>query len=774
MINEKRQSSSYENTFTKNTQDFKFRRQTDRALTNINSGKEIWYFKNEILKDIKNLEKTLTDKFNSADLDIKDEIKNINENINSFNIKLKELATKITEDNSLKEKVNSLDGIKNKILDNILVNDMKVNTLDREIRQSIINMNNTLKESVIYAGVIGPSCKFKTFHDLIDFIINELSVLGNFKEKNMLDLDTFKKKIENNVNGFRMQLDSFGRSSTQFTTDNFNKIDKTMHELFHQTEDKIDEIKTYFEEKSRKTDKKIDDVENKLIKEINEIKNKISSLEKNMNSHIKHYLHFKEDMNKLNENMTKRIYNRGSTLINVDNNSSNNNLNKNRNVKRRKSIINNEKNEALKNNDTNDDNINKNINDIINNNINNNIDNNKNDKENEIQNISSEEDIKKIKAIKKNITDVKSEENNKSSNNISINNLNQNLKINVENSNSFDLNKYIKEKSNKRKEFENTYIYGKTKLILSRLDQENERMRSFSPKRKSIKIKNVKQTFNVSKHSNSNDSSKSKKSMKTMGNANNLELIKPMKNLKESQNKKRNQAVNTKPPITGINIFNKNIKVFQEQNKLWLLNKDKRNLKRQNSINDINSLNLEYNNMQNLFIDRNNYHLPRATKSSTKFKNIILTLEGTKKMVYESQDYKKGKNIYHIESLSEKNGKKSYLRERLESCRSFLVKKNYKKSININSYYQIDKEEPFDFIHYKNKKVLLMNKSASSRVYLKKKHTIDYEYNNANINNNFSPPLSITKYNFPKKTRYKTSDEKSLQTDKNYVNNETK
>ena len=95
--------------------------------------------------------------------------------------------------------------------------------------------------------------------------------------------------------------------------------------------------------------------------------------------------------------------------------------------------------------------------------------------------------------------------------------------------------------------------------------------------------------------------------MKTMGNANDLELIKPMKNLKESPNKKRNQAVNTKPPITGINIFNKNIKVFQEQNKLWLLNKDKRNLKRQNSINDINSLNLEYNNMQNLFIDRNNY-----------------------------------------------------------------------------------------------------------------------------------------------------------------------
>ena len=229
MNNEKILSLSSEISFAKNSQEFKSRRQNDKALTNISSGKEIWYFKNEILKDIKMLEKNLTDKFNSANLNLKDDVKNLNENISSLEIKLKELSTKITEDNSIKEKVDNLEIIKSKILNNILVTDMKVTNLDKEMRQSIIDMNNTLKETVIYAGVIGPTCKFKTFHEFIDYIVNEINVLGTFKEKNMMDVASFKKKIESNVQGFKMQLESFGRSSAQFTTDNFNRVDKAMN-----------------------------------------------------------------------------------------------------------------------------------------------------------------------------------------------------------------------------------------------------------------------------------------------------------------------------------------------------------------------------------------------------------------------------------------------------------------------------------------------------------------------------------------------------------------
>ena len=48
MNDDKISSNSSENSFQKNQPEFKFKRQNDRALTNINSGREIWYFKNEM------------------------------------------------------------------------------------------------------------------------------------------------------------------------------------------------------------------------------------------------------------------------------------------------------------------------------------------------------------------------------------------------------------------------------------------------------------------------------------------------------------------------------------------------------------------------------------------------------------------------------------------------------------------------------------------------------------------------------------------------------
>ena len=769
MNDDKISSNSSENSFQKNQPEFKFKRQNDRALTNINSGREIWYFKNEMLKDMKILEKTLTDKFKSANLDLKDEINALSQNIKTLNIKIMEISTKITEDNSIKEKIENFDNVKNKLFDNILINDMKVNNLDKEIRQSIVDMNNTLRETVIYAGVIGPSCKFKTFHEFIDFVINQLNIFGTFKEKNMMDLNSFKKKIDSSVQSFKMKLDNYVKSSTEFVMDSHKKIDKNMNNLFHEYDDKINNIKNDFDEKAKNTDKKIEDFENKLINEMNEIKNKIAILEDNMDIHLKSFYNFKEEIKKsLNDNKTKSGFKRNSMIKNIETNNAN--LNKNKFNKRRSTIRNN-KNEEIKNNNTNNtentiNNMNEDINQIV--------------KEIKEQNIHTGEDNKENKNITTNLAKDKKGENNKNLNDgPEINNLNKNINIQVENSNSIDLNKYIEEKINKVKNYERSYDYNNKNLILSRLEKDDENIISFSPKRTSIRIKNMKNTFNIS--NNSNELANSKLSLKSNDNINNFEAIKPINILNESQNKKEKEKekgkekeaekvnINTKTPNTVKNIFNKNIKSFKEQNKLFLLDKNKRHYKRQNSINNIKSLNIETNNnkkFQNILNDRYNLNYPKANKTSAQFKNIILTLEGTKKMIYETKDFTKGKNLYHIETLSDKNRKKSYLRERLESCKPFLLKKYYEKNMNI--FYPIGKGEPFDFINYKKHR-LLLNKSASSNVNIKNKdkNSNDYGYNTINANN-YSPSLNITKYNFTNKKRYKSfGEEKSFQTEKN-------
>ena len=134
-------------------------------------------------------------------------------------------------------------------------------------------------------------------------------------------------------------------------------------------------------------------------------------------------------------------------------------------------------------------------------------------------------------------------------------------------------------------------------------------------------------------------------------------------------------------------------------------------------------------------------------------------------MVYDTNDFHRGKNLYHIETLSYKNSKKSFLRERLESCKPFLTKKNYKK--NLNKYIFPLKDDPSDLMKYTNNKFFLLNKSSSSKIYLKNKNSADYDYKGTSFNNNFSPSLNIIKYNpTPKIKKYKSSEEKSLQTEK--------
>ena len=760
MNNEKRPSITSEKALF--NQDFKFRRNNDKALTNISSGREIWYFKNEILKDMKNLEKSLTDKFAGTKLGIKEEIDNLNEGINSLNIKLKELSTKIAEDKSIQEKIKNLENVKAKILDNILVNDVRVNTLDREIHDSISHMNTTLKETVIYAGVIGPSCKYKTFHDFIDHVINELNILTTFKEKNMLDITSFKKKIETNVQGFKMQLDSFGRSSTQFTNDSFNRMDKTMNELFHKCKDEIDEIKSKYDEKFRQTEEKIDIMEIKIIKEIDDIKEKISTIENNFNSHMKHYFNLKENFNKLNENVLKKSFSRNSVIHNFEGSNTNINFNKNK-IKKRRSLLMDNKNEEIKNNNTHDNSKNENkLKDLyfLDNN-------NKNDD-----------------SVKNNLNKVKNDEFSKKSNdNSDLSNLNQNLKINEESSNPLklvNLYKLTKKVQKKEIDLKNSFDFNKRSSLLSRLDIEEKKQKSFSPKRKSIKIKNIKNTFNISHLNHSVESNNSKISLQTNDiNLNNLEKIKPINILNKSlhktdkidkadkidKTKKPSINQNLKTPRIDKNIFNKNIHIFKEKFKPWSHNKAKRNIKRQNSLNGINNLNIENNNkIRNILNERYNMNYQKTSKPSlTKFKDIILTMEGTKKMIYETKDFKKGKNLYHIETISDKNTKKSYLRERLESCRSYLMIKNYKN--NLNSYFTLGKDEPFNLKKYKNQRALLLNKSESSKVYLKNKNSLDYEYKMGNMNN-LSPSFNVTKYIPPKKnqTKNKTFEEKSLQT----------
>ena len=704
-----------------NNQDIIAKRKNDtKSMTIIHNSKmDLWYFKNDILKDLKNFEKNLTDKYNKGDIEIKEEILNINNNINSIKEKINELSSLIITDNIVKEKVDNLEKINNKNFDRILTNEIKVNNIEKETKESIIRVNNILRETVIYNGLIGPSCKFNSFHDLIDYILNELFLLDTFKEKNIMDLSTYKKKLESIINGFKLKIDNINKASYQFTLENFGICDEKIKDF----KEKFDKITTNFENNFQNFNSKFEE----LFKDISELKNDNINNVNNFNEHIEKFLILKENYRKIYDiinqknfllnrrnNIFKRLDSKKAFEENFDN------INKNK-IKKMNSSLKSELIEELKNNKLN----------II----------------NEIQpnnnfNDSDEMNFQKPNNISdKNINDWEKMKNNNPIN--SNNNPKFNIKIKIDNSNLSSKLEKVSEKSmdNMLKQVSNGNLtfYGRktnNNLLLSDLE-DNENKKNQSPNIISNKIKNLNKLYmkngKILDISNSQNSINSKISQK-INEINNIE-----EDIKNEEIERQTIKIKNK------NIFNRQIKKSNDNNNIWLsdLNKYK-------TINSANS------NIKDKFLNMKN------KLSSSKYKNIILTLEGSKKLVIDSKDLENGKNIYHIESLNNsKKDKKMNSNERLISSKPYLIDKKTFKLYNDIPY--SPKDDFASQVNFKNAKIIYLNKSESHKILMKNK-VRNLFIENKNINSkDFEPTFNLTHYSPLNTNKVINIDEKIYQ-----------
>ena len=82
---------------------------------------------------------------------------------------------------------------------------IRLSNLEKDLSINIERIDKILSDSVIYPGIIGEKNKYKTFHDLIDYLLTQSSLNLIFREKNILDFKSYKIKIENLIKIFNKQ-----------------------------------------------------------------------------------------------------------------------------------------------------------------------------------------------------------------------------------------------------------------------------------------------------------------------------------------------------------------------------------------------------------------------------------------------------------------------------------------------------------------------------------------------------------------------------------------
>ena len=204
---------------------------------------DILYFKEEVLQELKHLEKNLIQKNKEANDTLKEKISIFEIKYNFLKDNMNSLSSKIIDGKKCEEKLNELFNNKEHLYKETNSNKIKISLLERETHDSINEINELLQKTIIYPGIIGNRGKFNTFHEFIDFVLSESNENINFRNKKIMDLSTFKIKIDKNLNtlGFRIQSNLINCNS--YTDRKFEEIQDKLEDVYRRYKKNLDDLR---------------------------------------------------------------------------------------------------------------------------------------------------------------------------------------------------------------------------------------------------------------------------------------------------------------------------------------------------------------------------------------------------------------------------------------------------------------------------------------------------------------------------------------------------
>ena len=209
----------------------------------ISTKNDILLFKNETLKDFKEAQKKMFDKYSNLDENIKNRLDEFEKRITSYEIKITELSKLINVDKLIKEKIEELLEFKEKTNDKLLTEKIRLDNIRNDLKQNVSRIDKILTDSVIYPGIIGGISKYKTFHDLIDYVLTQCSLNLTFREKNIMDLKSYKTKLEGLIEVFNNQVNNILSTTSEYTNTSIKDSEERMKGVLSILEDRISEAR---------------------------------------------------------------------------------------------------------------------------------------------------------------------------------------------------------------------------------------------------------------------------------------------------------------------------------------------------------------------------------------------------------------------------------------------------------------------------------------------------------------------------------------------------
>ena len=259
----------------------------------MSESKNMIYFKNDILSDIKKFENNMNSKIT--------EINNIlKSNEEEYNLKFTKISNAISElieivsnrkyDN---EKIEELLQMKNLIWAHINENKNKLLTITKDMENAIFRYDRIIIDNLELPGIVGNKCKYTTMRDFFEYVYHEIKADRIFREEQILGNQKYKERIENLINSLSLRSNEIYRVSNDICSDKLKNFEIMINTKFETTEVQLDKLRVengkYATELKSKVDKiniaweKLEKLKNDMNAVINEELKKFKKVVENNN-----------------------------------------------------------------------------------------------------------------------------------------------------------------------------------------------------------------------------------------------------------------------------------------------------------------------------------------------------------------------------------------------------------------------------------------------------------------------------------------------------------
>ena len=206
----------------------------------IYKNKELNIFKDEILTYLRTRDYFYMEKFNNLKIQSDKNERNF-DNLNEYSLKnFGSLMANQTEILSKLDKLNTYDNFMNKTNDKLVSHDIRINCIREDLTKNVQKYDKIYLDNLEVPGYIGRCSKYPNCKIFFTELIKEIDKLNTYREKNTLDLCTYKDRLENIIKTFQSLVENNNDSQIKYISKLNDKTNKTLMDAL---EEKLNNVR---------------------------------------------------------------------------------------------------------------------------------------------------------------------------------------------------------------------------------------------------------------------------------------------------------------------------------------------------------------------------------------------------------------------------------------------------------------------------------------------------------------------------------------------------